>query len=41
MPRQTGQTFVFGSLPNFVEQPQNAFVDVSSWAWTSSPMTGS
>ena len=41
MPRQTGQTFVLGSPPNSVEQPQNAFVAVSIWACTSSPMTGS
>src|SRR5271165_31444 len=40
-PRQTGQMFVFGGAPNFAEQPQNAFVLVSSCTWTSSPITGS
>jgi hypothetical protein len=40
-PRQTGQTFVFGSAPNSTGQPQNIFVFVPSWTWTSRPMTGS
>src|SRR3982751_2429608 len=40
-PRHTGQTWVFGGAPNAVEQPQKIFVLVRSWAWTSSPMTGS
>src|SRR3989339_1244941 len=41
IPRQTGQVWVLGAPPNFVEQPQNIFASVRSWAWTSSPMTGS
>src|SRR5215213_4944693 len=41
-PRQTGQTWVFGAAPSYaVEQPQNIFDAVLSWAWTSIPMTGS
>src|ERR1035437_7495737 len=40
-PRHTGQTLVFGGSPNWVEQPQKILVRVSSWTWTSSPMTGS
>src|ERR1017187_9749654 len=40
-PRQTGQTFVLGGFPNFVEQEQKILVAVTSWTWTSSPMTGS
>src|SRR5580704_2928769 len=40
-PRHTGHTFVFGGLPNWVEQPQKIFVLVRSWTCTSSPMTGS
>src|SRR5271167_2652321 len=40
-PRQTGQMLVFGGAPNFAEQPQKAFVRVSSCTWTSSPITGS
>src|ERR1700756_3339065 len=40
-PRQTGQTLVFGGSPKRVEQPQKIFVRVRSWAWTSSPITGS
>src|ERR1035441_6787750 len=39
--RQTGQTFVLGSEPNRLAQPQKALVAVSSCTWTSSPMTGS
>src|ERR1700685_4673049 len=41
MPRQTGQTLVFGGSPKRVEQEQKIFDAVSSWTWTSSPMTGS
>jgi hypothetical protein len=40
-PRQTGQTLVFGGSPKRVEQEQKILVAVSSWMWTSSPMTGS
>src|ERR1700679_2505300 len=40
-PRQAGQICVFGSPPNLFAQPQKALVLVSSWTWTSSPMTGS
>src|SRR5208337_1470920 len=40
-PRQTGQTFVFGGSPKRVEHEQKIFEAVSSWTWTSSPMTGS
>ena len=40
-PRQTGQTFEFGSAPKFVPQPQNILDAVFSSMWTSSPMTGS
>src|SRR5260370_7045736 len=40
-PRHTGQTFVWGGSPKRVEQPQKIFVLVSSWTWTSRPMTGS
>src|SRR5260370_39831741 len=40
-PRQTGQTLAFGGSPKRVEQPQKIFVRVSSWTWTSKPMTGS
>ena len=42
MPRQTGQTRVFGSSgcpPGAaVGQAQNIFEAVRSWAWTSMPM---
>src|SRR5262247_4011127 len=41
MPRQTGQTWVFGDAPNFVGQPQKIFESVRSWQCTSSPITGS
>src|SRR5258705_9293259 len=41
MPRQTGQTLVFGGSPKRVEQEQKIFEAVSSCTWTSSPMTGS
>jgi hypothetical protein len=40
-PRQTSQTWVFGSAPNSVEQPQNIFDAVLSSTCTSSPSTGS
>src|SRR5437016_1994975 len=40
-PRHTGQTFVFGAAPNLLEHPQNALVWVSSWTWTSNPITAS
>src|SRR6476619_5407037 len=40
-PRQTAQTWVFGSAPNAVEQPQNIFEVVFSSTCTSSPSTGS
>src|SRR5512132_1919673 len=40
-PRQTAQTWVFGSAPNAVEQPQNIFEMVFSSTCTSSPSTGS
>src|SRR5512132_1548006 len=40
-PRQTAQTWVFGSAPNAVEQPQNIFEIVLSSTCTSSPSTGS
>ena len=40
-PRHTGQTCVFGFAPNAALQPQKIFDAVRSWAWISSPMTGS
>lgn len=40
-PKQTGQTFVFGGSPKRVEHEQKILVTVSSWTWTSNPMTGS
>src|SRR5690606_33013910 len=40
-PRQTGHTWVFGSAPNSVGQPQNILVAVESSTWTSMPSTGS
>jgi hypothetical protein len=40
-PRQTGQTWVFGSAPNAVGQPQNILVAVLSSTCTSRPSTGS
>jgi hypothetical protein len=40
-PRQTGQTWVLGSAPNAVEQPQNILDAVLSSTCTSSPSTGS
>src|SRR6516225_1762795 len=41
MPRQTGQTWVFGGAPNRVAQEQKIFVSVSNWTCTSSPIPGS
>src|SRR5882672_11440892 len=41
MPRHTGQTFVLGGSPKRVEQEQKIFEAVSSWTWTSRPITGS
>jgi hypothetical protein len=42
MPRQTGQTWLFGAAPAYsAEQPQNILLAVKSWEWTSSPMTAS
>src|ERR1700685_3103618 len=41
IPRQTGQTFEFGGAPKRVEHEQKILVTVSSWTWTSRPMTGS
>ena len=40
-PRHTGQTWVLGSAPKVVAQPQNIFVAVPSSTWTSRPITGS
>ena len=40
-PRQTGHTWLFGSAPNVVMQPQNILVRVPSSTWVSRPMTGS
>jgi hypothetical protein len=40
-PRQTGQTWVFGSPPNAVPQPQNIFVRVPSSTCVSRPIAGS
>ncbi len=39
--RQVGHTWVFGSAPNSVRQPQNIFVAVPSSTCTSRPSTGS
>jgi hypothetical protein len=41
MPVQTGQVLALGGAPKRVEQEQKILVSVLSWAWTSSPMTGS
>src|SRR5579864_9076944 len=41
MPRHTGQTLVLGGAPKRVEQEQKILLSVSSWMWTSSPITGS
>src|SRR5689334_4605419 len=40
-PRQTGQTWVLGSAPKPVGQPQNILVLVPSSTCTSRPITGS
>ena len=40
-PRQTGQTWVLGSAPKAVGQPQNIFDAVPSSTCVSSPITGS
>src|SRR3954462_11071569 len=40
-PRQTMQTCLLAGAPNCVEHPQKILVRVSSWACTSSPITGS
>ena len=40
-PRQTGQTWVLGSAPKAVGQPQNILVRVPSSTCVSSPITGS
>ena len=40
-PRQTGHTWLFGSAPNVVMQPQNILVLVPSSTWVSRPMSGS
>src|SRR3954469_18610597 len=40
-PRHTGQTWVLGSAPKPVGQPQNIFVFVPSSTCTSRPITGS
>ncbi len=40
-PRHTGQTWVLGSAPNPVGQPQNILVRVPSSTCVSSPITGS
>src|ERR1700685_822774 len=39
-PRQVGQTWVLGSPPYSLRQPQKALGCGRSWTWTSSPMTG-
>ena len=39
-PRHTGQTWVFGSAPKVVAQPQNILETVLSSMWTSRPITG-
>src|ERR1700752_93338 len=40
-PRHTGHTWVLGSAPNVVAQPQNILVAVDSSTCTSRPSTGS
>src|SRR5450759_4014016 len=40
-PRHTGHTLVVGGSPKRVEHEQKIFDAVSSWTWTSSPITGS
>ena len=39
--RHTGHTWVLGSAPNSVGQPQNILVAVLSSMWISRPITGS
>src|SRR3990172_10706278 len=39
-PRQTGQTLVLGSSPKRFRQGQKSLDLVSSWQWTSRPITG-
>jgi hypothetical protein len=41
IPRHTGHVCVLGGAPKAVEHAQKIFVFVFSWAWTSSPITGS
>jgi hypothetical protein len=41
MPRQTGQTFVFGGAPKSFAHPHHIFDLVLSWTCVSSPMTAS
>src|SRR5262245_29903580 len=38
-PRHTGHVAEFGGRPNLFRHPQNNFVFVSNWTWTSSPIT--
>ena len=40
-PRQTGHTWLLGSAPNVVEQPQNILVAVPSSMCVSRPNSGS
>ena len=40
-PMHTGQTWVLGSAPKAVGQPQNILVAVPNSTWTSRPITGS
>ena len=40
-PRHTGHTWLFGSAPNVVGQPQNILVLVPSSTCVSRPITGS
>src|SRR5438270_12817790 len=35
----TGETWVFGSAPNWVAAPENSLALETTWAWTSSPIT--
>src|SRR5204863_5442001 len=41
MPRQTGQTWVFGGAPNSLAQPHHILDLVLSWTCVSSPITAS
>jgi hypothetical protein len=38
-PKQTGHVDELGGNPKSARHPQNNFVRVSSWTWTSKPMT--